>query len=616
MKQFFITFFANLAALLVVFGAPMLLFLILILASFSASFKNKHLVTIERGSILVLDLSMNVTDSPEHASPTDALSNALSNDNTKSVTLYRLVTALKKAAKDDRIKGILIMGSFEPADFGTGYACLKELREAVLDFKKSGKPVYAYIEAPSTRDYYVVSAASTIYLNPYGEMEMPGLAVVKTYYKEGFDKYGVNVQVTRVGKYKSAVEPFILTKMSDADREETQKLLDDLWGDFVQAVTESRPIDAATFQQLVDTDGYILPEHALAARLVDKLAYFGDVLNDLGKIAPSSDYSRIPLPFQQVAIGDYMNASRTPRLLGERGSDKVVAVLYLEGEIVDGWGDLTNIGGDRFAAELRELRKDDDVKAVVLRVNSPGGSAYASEEIQHEIIALKAKKPVIVSMGNYAASGGYWVSTYGERIFAEPNTLTGSIGVFGMFLDVQKLMNNYLGVTFDTAKTGAFADFETISRPKTDQELALAQARVNDLYGKFLDKVSESRHIPRDGANGIDTIAQGRVWAGSDALKLNLVDQIGGLEDAITYAAQQAKLGARIGDYRVKEYPEEMTFAESLAELFNNQEEPVTRAKADPLTQAFLKMKSDLKSLQEFNDPMGMYARMPLWDIK
>jgi protease IV len=385
------------------------------------------------------------------------------------------------------------------------------------------------------------------------------------------------------------------------------------------AISSRRSPAAApsTFQQLVDTDGFILPEHALAAHLVDKLAYFGDVLNDLGKVAPSSDFARVPLPFKQVAIGDYINAGRTPRLIGERGSDNVVAVLYLEGEIVDGWGELTDIGGDRFAAELRQLRKDDEVKAVVLRVNSPGGSAYASEEIQHEIIALKAKKPVIVSMGNYAASGGYWVSTYGDRIFAEPNTLTGSIGVFGMFMDIQKLANNYAGITFDTAKTGAYADFETISRPKTDAELALAQARVDNLYGKFLDKVAESRNIPRDGANGIDTIAQGRVWAGSEALNLKLVDEIGGLENAITYAAQKAKLGPGIGDYRVKEYPEEVTLVESLAQLFNNQEEPVSKVKADPLTREFLKIKSDLKSLQEFNDPMGMYARMPLgWDIR
>jgi protease IV len=333
----------------------------------------------------------------------------------------------------------------------------------------------------------------------------------------------------------------------------------------------------------------------------------------MGKVAPSSDYARIPLPFNQVALSDYITAGHTPRLLGERGSDNVVAVLYLEGEIVDGWGELTNIGGDRFAAELRELAKDTDVKAVVLRVNSPGGSAYASEVIQREIIALKAKKPVIVSMGNYAASGGYWVSTYADHIFAEPNTLTGSIGVFGMFMDAQKLFNS-VGVSFDTAKTGAYADFETISRPKTDQELALAQARVNELYGKFLDKVAESRHIPRDGPAGIDTIAQGRVWAGNEALDLKLVDEIGGLESAITYASNKAKLGTR---YRVKEYPEEVTFADTLANLFSNQEEPLSKIKSDPLTETFLKMKGDLKSLQEFNDPLGMYARMPLgWTIK
>ncbi|MEI9998804.1 MAG: signal peptide peptidase SppA [Verrucomicrobiota bacterium] len=614
MKQFFITFFANLAALLFVLGGPILLFLLLIIASLSAGSKGKHLVTIERGSILVFDMSINVTDSPEHASPTDPLSSALSNDDSHSMSLHRLLKAIQKAAKDDRIKALFLTGSFEPADLGTGYACLKEVREAILDFKKSGKKVYAYLEAPSTRDYYVASAASEITLNPYGEMEMPGLAVTKTYYKNGFDKYGIDVQVTRVGKYKSAVEPFILTKMSDADREETQKLIDDLWGDFKNAVAESRPIEPPALQQLVDSDGYIQPQHALDAHLVDKLGYFGDVLNALGKVAPSSDYARIPLPFKQVAIADYINASHTPRLLGERGSDNVVAVLYLEGDIVDGWGQTTNIGGDRFAAELRQLRRDDDVKSVVLRVNSPGGSAYASEVIQHEIIQLKAKKPVIISMGNYAASGGYWVSTYGDRIFAEPNTLTGSIGVFGLFMDAQKLFNNTLGITFDTAKTGNFADFETISRPKTDQELALAQARVDDLYQKFTDKVSKSRNIPLDGPTGVQAIAQGRVWAGSEALDLHLVDQLGGLEDAIAYAADKAKLGTR---YRVKEYPEEVTFADTLALLFNNQQEPVAKAKSDPLSAGFQKVKSELKALSDFNDPMGCYVRMPLgWEIK
>jgi protease-4 len=615
MKQFFITFFANLTALLFVFGGPLLLLFILVVASVTFSNKGQHLTTIERGSILVFDMSLNVNDSPEHASNSTPLSALTNQDNGKNVTLRSLVTAIQKAAKDDRIKGILLQGSFDPADYGTGYACLHELRDALVAFRNSGKKVYAYLEAPTTRDYYVASAASVIYLNPYGEMEMPGLASIKMYYADLFQKYGIGVQVTRVGKYKSAVEPYILDKMSDADREETQKLLGDLWGDFLSAVSDSRGVDPGTLQQLIDAQGYILPESARDAHLVDKLAYFGDVLDDLGKVAPSSSFAEIPLPFKQVAIEDYISSSHTPRLPGERSNSNVVAVLYLEGEIVDGWGDLTNIGGDRFAAELRQLRRDDKVKAVVLRVNSPGGSAYASEVIQREIINLKAKKPVVVSMGNYAASGGYWISTYSDRIFAESNTLTGSIGVFGMFFDIQKLSGTY-GITFDVAKTGNYADFETISRPKTPAEIALAQAQVDDLYGKFVKKVSDSRNIPED---QVQVIAQGRVWSGAEAIKLHLVDELGGLQKAIDYAANQAKLGQ---NYHLKEVPEQPTFAETLAVLLDNQEAPLSqapalKAKPDLLTQQFLKMKADLKTFQEFNDPMGMYARLPLgFEIK
>ncbi len=611
MKQFFITFFANLAALLFVLGGPLLLFIILIIASFSISSPTKHTILIGRDSILVFDLSLNVTDAPEHATSTNSLSAALSGNQNRSVTLHHLTTALEHAATDKRIQALFLEGSFQPADFGTGYACLKELRTAILTFKKAGKPVYAYMEAPTTRDYYVMSTASKIYMNPYGEMEVPGLASVKMYYTGLLQKYGIDVQVTRVGKYKSAVEPFILNKMSDADREETQKLLKDLWGEFVTTVSQSRNIDAGAFQQLVDTEGYILPESAKTAGLVDKLSYFGDVLNDLGAVAPSSDFATIPLPFKQVAMGDYINATQPSSW---HNTDKVVAVLYLEGEIVDGDGELTNIGGDRFAAELRRLRKDDKVKTVVLRVNSPGGSAFASEVIQNEIIALKAKKPVIVSMGNYAASGGYWVSTYSDRIFAEPNTLTGSIGVFGLFMNVQKLGNSF-GITWDSAKTGNYADFETISRPKTPEELQIAQARVDDLYAKFLQKVSTSRKIPIE---SLELIAQGRVWSGEEALRLKLVDEIGGLDRAISYAATRAKLGTELNkDYRVEEYPQQLSFADTLTQLLSNEQQPTSKMKADPLTEQYLKMKNDLKALQGFNDPLGMYARMPLgWEIK
>ena len=609
MKQFFIAFFANLAALLFVLGGPVLLLVILAIASFSASHQASRSLTIERGSILTFDMSLDVTDDPEHTNSVSPVSALTGGDTAKSVTLRSLTTALAKAAKDDRIKGLLLQGSFQPSDYGTGYACLRELRESILAFKKSGKMVYAYLENPTTRDYYIASAASVIYMNPYGEMDMPGLASVKSYYADFFLKYGIDVQVTRVGRYKSYVEPFILDKMSDADREETEKVLNDLWDEFVSESCSSRGVDPATLQQLVNSEGYLRPESALSAHLVDKLAYFGDVLNDLGKVAPVSSYAAVPLPFKQIALTDYVNAGHTPSLPGDRGGD-VVAILYCEGEIVDGQGDSSNIGGDRFATELRSLAKDDDVKAVVLRVNSPGGSAYASEVIQREVIALKAKKPVIVSMGNYAASGGYWISTYGDHIFAEPNTLTGSIGVFGMFFDIQKIANSY-GFTFDTAKTNTYADFETIARPKTDAELALAQARVDDLYNKFLSKVSSSRNIP---LATLETIAQGRVWAGSEAVNLKLVDEIGGLHQAVQYAADKVHLGQR---YKVKEYPEQSSFLETLAAFFSNQETPVSQAKLDPLTRQFLKLRDNLKTLQDFNDPTGAYARLPLgWEIQ
>ena len=613
MKQFFISFFANLAAMLFIFGGPVLLILILIIASYSASTRVQRTTTIERGSILTFDMSLDVMDSPEHTNTVSPLTALTGGNTTRSVTLRSLTTALAKAKIDDRIKGLFITGSLQPSDYGSGYASLRELRDAILAFKHSGKPVWAYIESPTTRDYYIASTASTIYMNPYGEMDMPGLASVKTYYAGFLKKYGIDVQVTRVGKYKSYVEPFILDKMSNEDREETQKVLGDVWGDFVTEVSESRRIDPNTLQNLVNTEGYILPESALAAKLVDQLKYFGDVLTDLARIAPPSEDNYLLPPFKQTSITDYVGAGRTPHLIGDKGTNQV-AVLYLEGEIVDGQGDTTNIGGDRFAEQLRELRRNDDVKAVVLRVNSPGGSAYASEVIQREVIALREKKPVIVSMGNYAASGGYWVSTFGQRIFAEPNTLTGSIGVFGIFFDIQKVANNF-GVTFDSAKTNNFSDFDTISRPKTDQELAIAQSRVDDLYGKFLDKVANGRGIPIETLEGI---AQGRVWSGSEALDLKLVDEIGGLQNAIEYAAHQANLGLR---YKVKEYPEQLSFTDTLALLLSNQQPPVSQgkisAKVDPLTQEFLQMKGELKSLRDFNDPAGMYARLPLgWQIQ
>ena len=339
------------------------------------------------------------------------------------------------------------------------------------------------------------------------------------------------------------------------------------------------------------------------------------MLDDLGKIAPSSNYAKIPLPFKQVAIGDYINASHTPRLLGERSSDNVVAVLYLEGEIVDGWGDTTNIGGDRFAAELRQLRKDDDVKAVVLRVNSPGGSAYASEVIQREILALKAEEAGHRLHGQLRGLGrllGLHLRRPHLCRAEHDHRLHRRLRHVLRRAEAGQQLRRHLR----RGQDGQLRRFRHRSRgPRPTQELALAQARVDDLYGKFLDKVSDSRHIPLD-ANDRRPIAQGRVWSGTEALDLKLVDEIGGLQQAITYAADKAKLGDALPREGISGASHLRRDAWPLL-LQQPGSAAVARPRPIPLTRQFLKMKSDLKSLQEFNDPLGVYARMPLgWDIK
>ena len=613
MKQFFVVFFANLMALLVILMIPVLLGIILIAsASMNPNFSSG--IQVPDGAVLVFDLSLNLTDSPEHDTESDPLKNAFSSSQAESICLHHVIVAIRHAAKDSRIKALYLQGALQPQDFGTGYSNLMELRTAIQEFKDSGKTVISYMEAPTSKDYFLNCIANKVYLNPYGELETPGIASEKMYFFDLFVKYGIQVQVTRVGKYKSAVEPFILDKMSVADREETHRLISDIWGDYITTVCASRPgknITPDSLQTLIDTEGFIEADKALSSGLVDALKYRGDVIKELAEMAKpdSTDESS----FKQIALRDYYAATKPVST-----KDSKIAVLYLEGEIVDGEGAASSIGGDRFAAYLRYLAAEKSVKAVVLRVNSPGGSAFASEVIQHEIIELrKSGKPVIVSMGNYAASGGYWVSAFSDCIYAEPNTITGSIGVFGMFFNVKGLADK-LGVTTDTEKVGNFADFDTIYRPKTDQELNLAQLQVNDLYHKFVLKVSKGRKI--DEAK-VEEIAQGRVWTGKAALEIGLVDKMGGLDDAIQDAADRAQVSK--GSYTVMEYPRTLKLAEKLAMALAGYKEPVmsvdptisipaTSVDANPLFKATDALRSQLSSLRNYNDPMGLYARLPL----
>ena len=609
MKNFFISFFATLTALIVfVLGFGVLCFLML---AALAAMGQKKPVMVTEGSYLVFDLSSNIQDTPSQAEGLEEFAELLGGEASRKLQLREVTRALQAAANDNSIAGLYLTGSMRPEGYGSGFAALKEVREAIEAFKASGKPVKAYLSFADTRDYYLASAASEIVLDPYGAVVMPGLASQPMFLAGAFDKFGIGVQVTRVGKYKSAVEPYIRKDMSPESREQLQKLLNDLWSTITTSVEKSRKLDAGTLQKAIDEKGFIRADLAKKLKLVDKVAYLDEVLADL-KTATGRKGQQA---FKQVNLKNYARLVSGNGAVAKRTGDTAridlagvgrdrIAIVYAEGEIVDGNGNEESlVYGAKTARMLRQIRQDDNIKAVVLRVNSPGGSVTASEEIQRELRLLGKQKPFIVSMGTVAASGGYWISTYADRIFAEPTTITGSIGVFGVFFNFQGLANDKLGLTFDTVKTGKFADAATITRPKTDEELALFQSTVDWVYDQFISKVAESRKLDR---KVVEEIAQGRVWSGTDALKLGLVDEMGSLADAVKYAAGKAHLG---DDFRVAEYPRKKQFAESLAEALDGRRREQTMG--GPAGILIRQATQELQSLSRLNDPRGLYLRLP-----
>lgn len=608
MKNFFTSFFAALSALLVFCFGAMLLFFVMLGAISALGDKP---VAVPKGSYLVFDLAANIQDSPAQMDGLESLG-SLFGGGGQRLQLRQVTRAIAAAANDDDIKGLFIHGQFTPDGYGTGFAALREVRDALVEFRKSGKPVKAYLTWATTREYYVASAASELTLDPYGAILMPGLASQPMFFAGAFEKFGVGVQVTRVGKYKSAVEPFTRRDMSPENREQIQNLLNDIWADLVGGVEKARGLSAGTLQRAIDDEGFLRPGPALDLKLVDRTAYWDVVLEDLKGDTGRKGQKET---FKQVALKDYAKLVATDGLVARRAGGKVelgsrdkLGIVYAEGAIVDGDGnDADSVYGMKVARQLRELRLDDSVKAVVLRINSPGGSASASEMILREVQLTQQTKPVVVSMGTLAASGGYWISMFSERVFAEPSTITGSIGVFGMFLNFQGLANDKLGLTFDTVKTGKFADAATVVRPKTDEELALFQKFVDWIYDEFTSKVAASRQLD---IAVVREIAQGRVWSGTEAKNLGLVDEIGGLNDAIRFAAEKAGLGEK---FRIVELPRKKQFAEALAEALEGKRKE--QAFAGPLGAVVREAAAELQAVNQFNDPRGVYARLP-FDVR
>ncbi len=609
MKNFFTSFFATLTALIVFLVGGCILGLLFIGAL--AAMGQKKPVSVQDGSYLVFDLAGNIRDTPSQNDGMAEFIEALGGGGRKAMQLRQVTRALEAAANDKSIKGLFLTGSVQPMAYGSGYAALKEVRQALEVFRASGKPVKAYLRYATTRDFYLASTATDLALDPYGAILMPGLASQPMFFAGAFEKFGIGVQVTRVGKYKSAVEPFTRKDMSPENREQIQKLIDDLWQDLTVTIEGARKLSPGELQKIVDAKGFIRADAALQFKLVDRVVYHDVVLAELKQATGRQGSDK---PFKQINLKEYARLVSGSGLIPKRAShEKIevsatgkgrVAIVYAEGEIVDGNGNEEGyVFGEKTARMLREIRQDKDVKAVVLRVNSPGGSVSASEAIARELSLLHQDKTVVVSMGTLAASGGYWISTHSDRIFAEPTTITGSIGVYGMFLNIQGLMNDKLGLTFDTVKTGKFADAATITRPKTADELALFQESVDWVYDQFLTKVVSSRKLTRP---VVEEIAQGRVWSGREALKLGLVDELGGLATAIKYAAQKAKLG---DNFKVVEYPRPKQFAEQFTEALD----PRRREQSffGPVGLLINEVTAELKTLEKFNDPRGLYARLP-----
>jgi len=585
MKDFFKSFFATLLALIVVGGLALVGFFGLV-AVVGSSGKP----SVPDRAVLVFNLGTSLTDGERDPEPAELLNEALNGGAGATQALPEIIEALDRAASDSRIPALFLTGNLH----GAGPAQLRELREAIQRFKAK-KPVLAYNLGWSKRDYYLAAGATTVFINPFGMMEVNGLASEPMFFAGAFKKYGVEVQVTRVGKYKSAVEPFILERMSDANREQVQKLVDDIWGEWKDTVAKDRKKLPSDLQAIADEKGLLEAEDAKQLGLVDRIAPYDEVLDELKKLAGKQAKDK---DFPQITLATYAGIPGDARTGKTR-----IAVLVAEGEIVDGEGKPSQVGGERLSRELRRLRLDDRIKAVVLRVNSPGGSASASELIQREVVLTKKVKPLVISMGHLAASGGYWISTYGDRIFAEPTTITGSIGVFGLLPNVKKLANDH-GITWDSVQTAKLANPMTLTRPKNELELNRIQGLVDHIYEQFLTKVADSRKMRKE---AVHDIAQGRVWSGQEALKLGLVDELGGLGDAVRHAAKLAK--AENDFYVVGPEHEPDMFKELLRNLGQGKPRKLARSgPVDALAEAF---RLQLEHLSALNDPQGVYARMP-----
>lgn len=546
MKQFFKFTFASMLGFLL---AGFLMFIILIGIIVSAvSLGEKETVVVPEKTILMLTLDQPIND--RSSNNPFAHINFSRPDVSSQPGLNDIIKTLKNASADSKVKGIFL----ELTDIPSGQATIEEIRNALIGFKKSGKFIVSYSETFTQKSYYLASVSDKIYMNPAGDMEFKGMVGQVMFFKGLLDKIDVEAQVIRHGKFKSAVEPFTLDKMSEPSKVQTLTFISGMWNHMLEGISNSRKIPVEKLNTIANEYKIQSPQDAVSLKMVDKLLYKDEVLDELKNRVGAKKIKDLKL----MRLSKYAKSPESDK----KSSDDKIAVIYASGNIISGDGDDASIGSESISKAIRKARLDDKVKAIVLRVNSPGGSALASDIIWREMVLAKKAKPVVVSMGDVAASGGYYIACAADKIFAYPNTITGSIGVFGIIPNLKEMFSKNLGITFDEVKTNPYADYIPLTRPMNESEKMIITHDIENIYNTFITHVSEGRKMT---VAQIDSIGQGRVWSGVDAKRIGLVDEFGGLTDAITAAAKLAKLK----EYNTMELPEQKDTFQQLMETFS-----------------------------------------------
>lgn len=598
MKSFFGSFFGSLVGVIVAGLLCTFIFAAIVVSGFKSvfSFEEERAFKVKPNSVLVLKFDKPIKERGIK-NPLDELGLG-SFGKESGIGLDDIMRSIKKAETDTSIKGIYLDMNSE---VNSSAATLEEVRNALLNFRSSKKFIYAYAEMYTQKAYYLATVADKIYLHPEGEMSFKGLSAQIMYYKNMLEKLNVEMQVFRHGKFKSAVEPFLLDKMSPANRLQMETLLNSIWKNMLAGISKQRGISEEELQKIADKLMINFPQDAQSLKMVDELKYKDEVMDMLKQKLSLKEKDKINF----VSLNNYSESLSGKKADGDEeetspSKKEKLAVIYCVGGIESGKGDEETIGSETIAKAIKDARTDSSIKAIVLRVNSPGGSALASDVIWREVVLAKRSKPVVVSMGDVAASGGYYISCAADRIFAQPNTITGSIGVFGLMPNAQKLLTDKLGIYVDTANTAAHADMGTPYRAVTAVEGEYIQKSVEKVYDTFTKRVAEGRGMQQA---DVDSIGQGRVWSGVDALKIKLVDELGGINDAIKYTAKKANL--KENDYELVSLPKRK---DPLQEMFKNKKE---EEEVKALQQNLGVFYDYLKAAKSITKMRGVQARMP-----